>query len=88
MVSLKPENADSPATDHDEYHNMEHSDDENIHSIASEDTCLYNIIRNTGFSIYCYKNTLFLYYLMKGCNVYFLACISDFLRRINFLSVF
>lgn len=81
---FETENEEYHENDHDEYHNMEHSDDENINSIEYEDICLYNIIRNTGFSIYCYKNTLFLYNLMKECKVYFLTCYHDFLRSNKF----
>ncbi|SOV18179.1 guanylyl cyclase beta [Plasmodium gaboni] len=81
---FETENEEDHENDHDEYNNMEHSDDENINSIEYEDICLYNIIRNTGFSIYCYKNTLFLYNLVKECKVYFLTCYHDFLRSNKF----
>ncbi|CAC9699208.1 guanylyl cyclase beta [Plasmodium sp. DRC-Itaito] len=81
---FETENEEDHENDHDEYNNMEHSDDENINSIEYEDICLYNMIRNTGFSIYCYKNTLFLYNLMKECKVYFLTCYHDFLRSNKF----
>ncbi|GAW81651.1 guanylyl cyclase [Plasmodium gonderi] len=69
----------------DEYNKYgEKSDEEHFHTIEHEDTCLYNIVKNVGYHVYCYKNRLFFYNLKNECKEYYLICFHDFLKSNKF----
>eukprot|EP00366_Plasmodium_knowlesi_P003788 XP_002261285.1 guanylyl cyclase, putative [Plasmodium knowlesi strain H] len=64
--------------------NTEEADEENFHTIEYEDICLYNIVKNIGYHVYCYKNRLFFYNLKNQCQEYHLICFHDFLKSNKF----
>ncbi|SCO68017.1 guanylyl cyclase beta, putative [Plasmodium vivax] len=59
-------------------------DEENFHTIEYEDICLYNIVKNIGYHVYCYKGRLFFYNLKNECQEYHLICFHDFLKSNKF----
>ncbi|EUD68693.1 guanylate cyclase, other [Plasmodium inui San Antonio 1] len=66
------------------YKHAEKGDEENFHTIEYEDICLYNIVKNIGYHVYCYKNRLFFYNLKDECQEYHLICFHDFLKSNKF----
>ncbi|ANQ09100.1 Guanylyl cyclase [Plasmodium coatneyi] len=82
-VKYEKENTHEMENEKNDKH-AEKADEENFHTIEYEDICLYNIVKNIGYQVYCYKNRLFFYNLKNECHEYHLICFHDFLKSNKF----
>ncbi|KJP87291.1 hypothetical protein AK88_03088 [Plasmodium fragile] len=82
-VKYEKENNNEMENEKNDKH-AEKTDEENFHTIEYEDICLYNIVKNIGYDVYCYKNRLFFYNLKNECQEYHLICFHDFLKSNKF----